>query len=1003
MNVSAHCQSFVTGHARLCLATVLLACTIQACGHRPAAPLTAETPATGRAAETRTSASYGHLPMAFEANHGQSDARVQFLARGPGYTLFLTPTEAVLSLRAPTATPATVVRMRLEGTNPRPTLTGLDRLAGESHYFIGNDPDRWRRDVPNHARVHYAGVYPGIDVIYYGNQRQLEYDFVVAPQADPGHITLAFDGVEQLSIDPEGNLLLHTAHGNLAQRKPEIYQDIRGERRRVDGRYVLQADDRVGFEIPGYDATQPLVIDPVLSYSTYLGGFGNDSGLAIAVDSTGSTYVTGSTRSTNFPGAGGGPIQPGLNGSDDVFVAKLNAAGSAFVYCTYLGGSASDIGRAIAVDGSGNAYVTGETDSPTQPGPGNIPFPIVGAIQPVYGLIGDAFVTKLDFTGGALAYSTYLGGSGTDRGYGIALDGAGNAYVTGHTNSLNFPVAAPFQVQNGSPGGYDAFVSKVNAAGSALVYSTYLGGNANEFSLDGGAIAVDSLGSAYVGGSTASANFPGVASSTIQPNTGGGLSDGFVVKFSPAGHALVYSTYLGGTGYDAVNGLALDAGLNAYVVGYTDSPNFPIAAPMQATRNGVGNDAFVSKLNAAGSALAYSTYLGGSGGDIAYAVAVDADGDAHLSGWTNSSNFPTVAPLQALNSGSGEAFVSELEADGSALVFSTFWGGSTGTERGYGIALDGAGNAFVTGETNSSNFPVTSGTIQVGLGGFTDAFAVRFGTTTPATLRAPVNLVATSIVGNTVTIAWTAPANSIAPTGYVLEGGIVPGEVLASLPTGSTTPAYTFTASTGTFYIRVHSVAPGLRSVASNEIRILVNVPAPPSAPANLLAFANGSDLGLAWTNTAAGGTPTRLILDVSGSLALSLIMPVSETFTYAGVPAGTYTLSLRAANGTGVSGSSNPVTLTFPAACSGAPAPPANAVATSLGNLITVSWGLPASGPAPTSYTLHVQGAYVGALQMTTRSISGTVGPGSYFLTVTATNPCGTSAGTTMPVVNIP
>ena len=319
---------------------------------------------------TRTTAAYGQLPLAFEANHGQSDARVRFLARGPGYTLFLTPAEAVLSLRAPAA----VVRLRLEGANPQPSVTGLDRLAGASNYFIGNDPANWQLGVPNYGSVQYAGVYPGIDVVYYGNQRQLEYDFVVAPEADPRRITLAFDGVDRLSIDPQGNLRLQTAHGELVQQKPVIYQDIRGTRQHVDGRYVLQAHGRVGFAIGSYDVTQPLVIDPVLSYSTYLGGGGSDIGYAVAADSAGNAYVTGSTSSVTFPGASGSAIQPSLRGGSDVFVAKLNAAGTALVYSTYLGGSASEIGRAIAVDGAGNAYVTGETDSPTT-GTGAVPFP----------------------------------------------------------------------------------------------------------------------------------------------------------------------------------------------------------------------------------------------------------------------------------------------------------------------------------------------------------------------------------------------------------------------------------------------------------------------------------------------------------------------------------------------------------------------------------------------------------------------------------------------------
>ncbi|MCM3875240.1 MAG: SBBP repeat-containing protein [Thermoanaerobaculia bacterium] len=713
-------------------------------------------PGADAAGRTRLSVSYGNLPLSFEANQGQSEKRVKFLARGRGYGLFLTPTEAVLSLRASTrrghaaaeraatsrraapdepVRPAAVVRMRLVGANEHPDLKGLDPLPGTSNYFIGDDPARWQRDVPNYARVKAADVYPGIDLIYYGNQRQLEYDIVVAPDADPRRITLAFEGVQKLSLDPEGNLVLRTSQGDIEQHKPVIYQDIDGKRQPVDGRYVLHANGHVGFQVARYDTTRSLVIDPVLSYSTYLGGGGTDVGRAIAVDSAGCAYVTGETNSVDFPGASTSLIQPSWSGSYDVFVAKLNAAGNALVYSTYLGGSGGDFGYAIAVDSTFNAYVTGETDSPTVPGIGNIPFPRVGALQGVYAGGGDAFVTKINPAGNALVYSTYLGGSGTERGYGIAVDGFDEAYVTGHTSSVNgtgnFPTASPFQSQNGSIGSFDAFVTKVNAAGSGLVYSTYLGGNGSEYSLDGGAIAVDSDGNAYVGGTTASTNFPGASTSTIQALNGGGFNDGFVVKFNSAGSALYYSTYLGGTAYDAVNGIAIDTARNAYVAGYTDSINFPTASPLQASRGGPGEDAFVAKLNAAGSALVYSTYLGGSGGERAYAVGVDRGGNAYVSGFTSSTDFPTAAAFQSVRGGTGDAFVSRLNAAGSALRFSTYLGGSTGSEHAYGIAVNAAGSAWVTGETNSTNFP-TAGPFQPTFGGSaSDAFVTKFVLGTP--------------------------------------------------------------------------------------------------------------------------------------------------------------------------------------------------------------------------------------------------------------------------------
>jgi hypothetical protein len=728
------------------MASLLFASLLWLTGPAWATP--AMPPQPGAAAQAQVSAGYGKLPLSFEINGGQSDARVKFLAHGQGYSLFLTPREAVLSLRAgrakgrqPAAGNAAkgnerarsaVVRMRLAHANANPEITGLDLLPGKSNYFIGSNPDQWQTDVAHYARVKVAAVYPGVDLVYYGKQRQLEYDFVLAPGADPRRIELVFAGTRRLSLDTQGNLIVTTAGGELVQHKPVVYQEAEGKRTEVDGRYVLRGKNRAGFRVASYDAHRPLVIDPVLSYSTYLGGSLHDVGYAIAVDSAGNAYVTGETNSTNFPGASGSLI-----GSTDVFVTKLNAAGNALVYSTYLGGSGHDTSYAIAVDGLGNAYITGETDSPTGVA-GQISFPLMGAFQASYRGGGDAFVTKLNAAGNALVYSTYLGGSGNERGYGIAVDSNFNAYVTGHTSTSqgatpsanDFPTMLPFQAQNGQFGSHDAFVTKFNAAGSALVYSTFLGGNGSEISNDGGAIAVDSDGNAYVGGTTFSTNFPGAGTSTIQPTYGGGgRSDGFVVKFNAAGSALLYSTYLGGTGDDAVNGIAIDGARNAYVVGFTTSTNFPTASPLQASKSdaGSGEDAFVAKINAAGSALVYSTYLGGNGAqERAFAVAVDRSGNAYVSGSTGSTNFPTVAPVQAVKGGNRDAFISKLNAAGSALVFSTYLGGTTGDEFGYGIALDRFGNAYVTGGTTSSNFPATVGAFQTTFGGGgDDAFIAK--------------------------------------------------------------------------------------------------------------------------------------------------------------------------------------------------------------------------------------------------------------------------------------
>ena len=563
------------------------------------------------------------------------------------------------------------------------------------------------------------------DLVYYGNQRQLEYDLIVAPGSDPEAIQLAFEGEDELEIDARGDLVLYSDGGQVRLHKPLVYQEVDGVRREIAGAYVLNGGRQVSFEVAAYDAGKPLIIDPVLSYSTYLGGAGADRGLGIAVDGSGNAYVTGLTRSTDFPTAS--PIQPAFGGAGlgggDAFVTKLNAAGNALVYSTYLGGSERDSGFDIAVDASGNAYVTGQTESTD--------FPTASAIQPANAGNADVFVTKLNASGNALVYSTYLGGGSFECGFGIAVDGSGNAYVAGDTSSSDFPTASPMQPAQAS--GDEAFVTKLNAAGDTLVYSTYLGGDGNDDVLG---IAVDASGNAYVTGDTQSTNFP--TARPLQPAFGGN-SDVFVTKLNAAGAALVYSTYLGGSEFDIGLGIAVDASGNAYVTGVTRSTNFPTASPLQPANAGGSQDAFVTKLNAAGNALVYSTYLGGSGSEMRFGggIAVDAAGNAYVTGDTQSTNFPTARPLQP-KARFEDIFVTKLNASGNALVYSTYLGGSDGDLRN-AIAVDASGNAYVTGSTISGNFPTTPGAFQAVKGGGRfgeDAFIAKItdgppGTPTP--------------------------------------------------------------------------------------------------------------------------------------------------------------------------------------------------------------------------------------------------------------------------------
>ena len=622
---------------------------------------------TAPKAQTNILDQYGKLPLSFEANHGQTDSKVKFLSRGHGYSLFLTGSEAVIVLKktAPKteemkvlsgrelvkkrgggAEEGTIVRMELAGANAAPRVAGAEELPGKTNYFIGNDPAKWRTNVPTYSKVQYEGVYPGVDLVYYGNQGRLEYDFVVAPGVDPNEIRLKFYGAGKLRLDKKGDLLLGAEGEEVRFEKPLVYQELAGEQKTVESSYVLASTNRIGFQLGEYDHSQPLVIDPVLSYSTYLGGSASDSGQGIAVDGSGNAYVTGSTSSANFPAASA--LQSTLAGTVNAFVTKINASGSALVYSTYLGGGNQDFSYGIAVDGSGNAYVTGSTSSTN--------FPTANALQSTIRGSTNAFVTEINAGASALVYSTYLGGNASDAGRGIAVDASGNAYVTGDTTSSNFPTANA--LQSTLAGSENAFVTKLNPSGSALVYSTYLGGNSVD---QGFGIALDTMGDAYVTGLTYSPNFP--TANALQPK--GGVSedydDAFVTKLNPSGSAFVYSTYLGGHTFDGGMGIAVDTSGNAYVTGYTSSVDFPttpdaLQSILSNPTNAVYSlNSFVTELNPIGSALVYSTYFGVSQGQ---GIAVDASGNVYFTG--SAGSIPTANALQSTNAGSQNAFVAKI-------------------------------------------------------------------------------------------------------------------------------------------------------------------------------------------------------------------------------------------------------------------------------------------------------------------------------------------------------
>jgi Chitobiase/beta-hexosaminidase C-terminal domain/Bacterial Ig-like domain (group 3)/Beta-propeller repeat len=832
----------------------------------PAAAPASQTEQGSPARNAKLAQSYGKLPLSFEPNRGQVDKTVKFLARGTGYGLYLTAQEAVLTLSKPdpnriskrlapfsprlevngigreSASKETrnsrdpqqeaaltqrrfakdIVRMQLAGANLASEPTGLNLLPGTSSYFLGNDPAKWHTAIPTYAKVRYVGVYPGIDLVYYGNQQQLEYDFVIAPGADPGPIQLHFAGARELKLDRDGNLAIAAENGSIAFHKPTIYQIVSGARRPVTGQFVLLAGNTVGFTVGHYDHARPLVIDPTLAYSTYFGGSNAEFVVTAAADSSGDVYVSGLTLSTDFP------VTPGAfqsvnyatptNDVSTAFVSKLNPSGTALLYSTYLGGIATpntlhqqgDYGKSIAVDSAGNAYLTGYTYSAD--------FPITsGAFQrgnqPAATGLATGFVTKLNPTGTALVYSTYLGGNTLDELTAITIDSSGDAYISGITFSSNYPTTSgAFQTVNNSftSNGFNAVVTKMNPTGSGLIYSTYLGGGSSSGATLSNIywtnpIVVDRSGDAYVAGFTSSGNFP-VTTGAYQSKNNGGFNV-TVSKLNPTGTALVYSTYLGGSTDSVSEGLAVDSEGNAYVAGYTSDTDFPVTKGAFQTTNkadtntstspDANQNGFLTKINPTGTALVYSTYLGGStgpwGGDQIYDLALDSTGDAYVAGSAMSSNFPVTAnAYQPTNHGAthccdyvtytSNAFLTEFNPTGTGLIYSSYLGGS-GTQNpdgpggsgdtAYGIALGPNQNVYIVGYTTSPNFPVTA-----------DAFETKYKTQQNTGFIADFDLGIAPTTTDSVTTLKSS-TNSVVPgTAVTFTAAVTPATGTA-VPTGN--------------------------------------------------------------------------------------------------------------------------------------------------------------------------------------------------------------------------
>jgi hypothetical protein len=666
------------------------------------------------------------LPIVFEPNAGRWDSQVKFSARTDNYRVFLTAQGAELSDSRRT------ISISILNANPRAEVSGADKLRCQTSYFLGNQKENWRTGVPNYARVRYRSIYPGIDLVYYGANRELEYDFVVGPGADPNRIRLQFRGIEHVSVTPDGDLLVEANGTTLVEKRPAVYQ----EGRPIAGRFKLLGRNVVGFEVASYDHAQPLTIDPVLTYGTLLGGSQSDSVIGVKMDRSGMIYVAGYMTTGDF-GGGASAYQPATIGSPNIFIAKINPALSgpdSLVYFTYLGGSGADRPYAMQLDTAGNIYLTGSTTSSD--------FPLGGtpALATNAGAT-DAFILKFNPSldgASALVFSTYLGGTDLDIGYAIDVDPKGFIYVTGTTKSGDFPLTSTAYAAT-RYGDSDAFIVRVDPFIGAFTYSSYLGGELTE---EGRAIAVAPSGVVYFAGDTVSTVFP-LAGNSYQPTPFGG-GDIFLAEMdlTKSGvDSLVYSTYLGGSGLDTVRKMILDSSGKPLLTGYTLSPDLPVTQDaLQSTLKGIAN-VFVTRLDLAGAGnniITYSTYFGGSGGDVAYDMATDSTGAVYLTGYTNSMDFPVTSDaLQSKYGGGFEVFVSKLNLGGpgpGSVVYSTYTG-QTSINAGYGIAVSPTGSLAVGGQSGSQDelpsVNVTDNSVQpVFAGGQSDGF-VQFFSTAP--------------------------------------------------------------------------------------------------------------------------------------------------------------------------------------------------------------------------------------------------------------------------------
>ncbi|MFN3648483.1 MAG: fibronectin type III domain-containing protein [Armatimonadota bacterium] len=906
------------GASRLLCGGLLIAAPLAAAGSAAQTSGAAGAPAPRPSLETP--------PVAFERNRGQTDPEARFVARGSGHTLYLTPREAVLQLRAgpprreaPSAAPrpfskveTATLRFSLAGGARSPRLTGVEPLPGTVRYVRRGEAAPITAET--FAGVQYEEVYPGIDLHYYAAARQVEYDFVVAPGADPRRIQWRIEGARSASLE-RGDLLLRTAAGTLRHTRPVAYQEIAGAPRPIRCDYTLTSsrpgETRVSFRVGEYDRSRPLVIDPVVIFATPFGGTGQDTVNGVAVDRTGASYLTGQTASLDFPTRN--PIQAeksGVFGLFDAFVTKINPTGTSLVYSTYFGGTSDDSGQKIEVDAAGAAYVVGTTTSND--------FPVTPRVADrSYNGLEDVFVLKLDPTGTDVEYSTYLGGSRSDVGLGIAVDANGLAHVVGSTESLNFPIGGRSfdRSQNGLS---DAFLVRLSADGRTVDLGTFLGGDG--FDVARG-VALDADGAIYLAGGTDSLNFP--TTSGAFDRTRGGIRDAFAAKLSRGGGSLVYSTFVGGSANDEAYDVAVTPAGVACLTGETRSLDFPTTSGgFDRTGNFPTRDAFVACLARNGASLTYGTYLGGVGDDVGTGIDLDPAGRLYVAGFTASVDFPLREPVDVENGGLYDAFAASFApgATGTAsLLYSTYFGGSA-DDAAFDVAVDENGSAYLAGETFSFDFPRVE-PLQSALRGVRDGFLVKLAIL-PG-LSAPRDLTATAVSATEVELNWVD--QSAGESGFEIERRTETTGFTRIATTAANVERFRDTGLTpGVRYTyRVRAVGLRATSAYSNEASV-ETASGPPSAPDQLQAEAvSSTSISLTWRDTSANESGFR-IERKTGNGSFTQVATVDANVTSyldTGLSPGTrYTYRVRAVNAAGSSAFSNEASATTSSAPPPAP-----------------------------------------------------------------------------------